>query len=269
MPFDPIQKVRSVRLVPLDDPGYAEAMSEQALAHRHYGPREEQAATYRVSGSVEEAVRAWLAARTTLQPERVLAAEVLYRGARTYESLFLELDAVECRDGAPCRIFEVKFTSNTAAVRRGFGQVARATRLLGARYGQVEGVVVLVQADRGSLDLDDPQMSDVTPIGAEDLARPIGAPRPLLRLPLKELSLFLGAEELELLKQARDESDANVTARHQRAAMLEAGEEPPPPPRRPTGEGATLSFGDEETDAAGDSPFAILAGLSVLDPADR
>jgi hypothetical protein len=86
---DRIWKVRSVRLVAPDDAAYLSAMAEQALAHRRYGPREETTATYRVSGRIEAAVRVWLAARVPLLSERVVAAEVLYREARGYESVYL------------------------------------------------------------------------------------------------------------------------------------------------------------------------------------
>jgi len=268
-PRDPIRKIRSVRLVPVDDPGYLAAMSEQALAHRHYGPKEEQAATYRVSGSIEAAVRAWLAERIPLLPERVVAAEVLYREARSYEPLFLELDAVEGRGDIPRRVFEVKFTSNLGAVRHGFGQAARAVRLLSSRYDAVEGVVVMVRADRGPLDTADPRLVDVTLIDPADLGTPRLAPRPLLCLPLQELAGHLSAEELSLLQSARDESDANVSARRERAALVEAGDEPPPTARRAPPVGATISFGDDAEDADGqttDSPFAVLRDLSGRDP---
>ena len=260
---DTIQKVRSVRLVTPEDPTYLSTMSEQALAHRRFGPREEQTATYRISGRVERAVRDWLGARVTLLEERILAADVLFRDARSYEPLFLELDAVQGRDGVPVRIFEVKFTSNAAALRRGFAQLARARRLLEARYEQIDSAVVLVQADRGPLVIDDARLDDMVEVTADDLRRPALPSRALLRVDSAELASLLDAEELALLLTARDESDANVSARQERLAAIERGEDRPTPARtaRP---GATLSFGDApgpDEDAFADSPFAALRGL--------
>lgn len=260
---DAVQKVRSVRLVLPDDPAYLSAMAEQALAHRRFGPKEEQTATYRVSSRIELAVRAWLGERVPLLEERIVAAEVLFRDARSYEPLFLELDAVQGRGGIPGRIFEVKFTSNAAALRRGFAQLARARRLLESRYDRIDSAVVLVQADRGPLVIEDPRLDDVEQVTAQDLAMASLPPRALLRLDAAELAPFLGAEDLALLLTARDESDANVTARHERSAAIERGEDVPPPERRAR-PGATLSFGGEpgaDDDALADSPFAALRTL--------
>ena len=261
-----IHKVRSVRLVLPDDPAYVSAMAEQALAHRRFGPKEEQTATYRVSGRVEQAVRGWLAERVPMLEERVVAADVLFHGARSYSPLFLELDAVQGRDGTPSRIFEVKFTSNAAALRRGFAQLARARGLLESRHDRVETAVVLVQADRGPLVIDDPRLADVVEVEPADLVADAPLPpRALLRLDAEPLSSYLGDEDLALLREARDESDANVMARLQRSAAVERGEAPPVQ-ERPVRPGATLSFGDETgdaDDALADSPFAALRRLTV------
>ncbi len=266
---DAVRKVRSVRLVPPDDPAYLSAMAEQALAHRRYGAREETTATYRASGRVEEAVRSWLGARVPLMRERILAAEVLYRDGRTYEPLFLELDAVEGRDGVPSRIYEIKFTTSASAIRRGFGQVERAHRLLATRYDRVEGAVVLLHAGHGAFELDDPQLVDVTPITADDLVR--GAPLPpraLLRVGVADVAAELEESELTLLQAALDEGDAHAIAREERAARLEAGESLPPPVRTPL-PGATLTFGDDEAAADGDSPFAVLRRMREPGSADE
>ncbi len=260
-----IQKVRSVRLVPPDDPDYVAAMAEQALAHRRYGPREEQTATYHVSGRIEQAARDWLSLRVPLLRERIVAADVLFRDARGYVPLFVELDAVEGRDGIPVRVYEVKFTSNLSAVQRGFAQLGRALRLLGSRYERVDAAVVLVQADRGPLASDDPRLADAVEIGPDDLARAALPARAFLRLDVAELAPFLGADDLGLLLAARDESDANVSARLERTAAIERGETPPSRERqvRP---GATLAFEDEPEpggDELADSPFAALRALRV------
>ena len=263
-----IHKMRSVRLVPPDDPAYLAAMAEQALAHRHFGPKEAQTATYRVSSRVELAVRGWLAERVPLLEQRIIAADVLFRDARSYVPLFLELDAVQGAHGVPTRIFEVKFTSNAAALRRGFAQLARARRLLEARYERVEAVVILVQADRGPLVLDDPHLADVVTVEVADLtgAAPLPA-RPVLRLDPATLAAFLAPEDRALLHAARDESDANVSARQERSAAVERGEQVPPRERQ-IRVGATLSFGDEPEadDRLADSPFAALRRLGTDEP---
>ncbi len=258
---DANHKVRSVRLVPTDDPGYLAAMAEQALAHRHYGPKEDQSATYRVSGRVEEAARAWLAERVTLLPGRVIVADVLHRDARAYERVYLELDAVEGRDGMPARVYEVKFTSNLNAMRRGYGQLARAIRLLESRYDRVEGVVVLVSAWRGAFDTEDPGFADLSRIGAADLALAALPPRPLLEVDLGELEPHLTPEDHALLDTAREEGDANVAAREERAARS-PDDGPLPVPERVPRQGATLEFGDEVGSAGEDSPFAVLMRLT-------
>ncbi len=255
---DAIHKVRSVRLVMPDDAAYLAAMSEQALAHRRYGAREETTATYRASGRVEEAVRTWLGSRVPLLPERILAAEVLYRDARTYQPLFVELDAVEGRDGVPVRVYEIKFTTSISSLRRGFGQVDRAVRLLGARYERIDGVVVVLLAGRGELDPGDPWLAEMAPIGPADLSmRAPLPPRALLRVTLDDVAAHLDAGELELLHAALDEGDASAVARVERNARIEAGEDVPVQRRTPL-PGATLTFGDDGPPEAAESPFAVL-----------
>jgi hypothetical protein len=254
-----------VQLLAPDDPAYLAAMAEQALAHRRFGPKDVQSATYRVSGRVEMAVRGWLAERVPILPERVIGAQVLYRGERSYTALFLELDAVQGRDGIPTRVFEVKFTSNAAALRRGFAQLARASSLLETRYDRIDTAVVLVQAQHGPLVIDDPRLEDVVPVDPESLVGD-GAlpPRALLRLDPEWLVPFLGEEDRALLQAARQEGDANVLARLERSAAIERGEEvalPVPPARS----GVTLSFGDGSEgadDELADSPFAALRSLA-------
>lgn len=258
----PVHKVRSVRLVLPDDAAYLAAMAEQALAHRRFGPKEEQTATYRASGAVELAVRGWLAERMPLMEQRIIAADVLYRDARSYEPVFLELDAVQGTDGVPRRVYEVKFTSNAGALRRGFGQLTRARRLLESRWGTIEPVVVLVQADRGPLVLDEPRLEDIVQIAPGDLRGPAPLPlRSLLRLDPAELAPWLAEDDLAVLRAARDESDANVSARQERIAAIERGDEAPARPERRAREGATISFADEpgsQDDELADSPFAAL-----------
>src|SRR3989304_5266850 len=130
-------KVRWVGLVRPDDPEYLAAMSAQALAHRPLG---------------EAAVRAWLGARLPLLEERVVVADLLPHGKRAYERRYLELDAVEGRDGAPSRIIEVKLGANPASVRRGLTQLGRARALLGQRWDGPSTLLVLVEANRSGVE---------------------------------------------------------------------------------------------------------------------
>src|SRR3970282_1835264 len=119
-------KIRWVGLVRPDDPEYLAAMSAQALAHRRIGPRQDPGEIYRASSLAETARRALLRVRLPLLEERVVVADLLPHGKRAYERRYLELDAVEGRDGAPSRIIEVKFSANPASVRRGLTQLGPA-----------------------------------------------------------------------------------------------------------------------------------------------
>ena len=111
--------------------------------------------------------------------------------------------------------------------------------------------------------LDDAHLDDVVEVTADDLGRPALPARALLRVDTAELASLLDEDELALLLTARDESDANVSARQERLAAIERGEDRPPRDRVPR-PGATLSFGDApepDEDAFADSPFAALRGL--------
>ncbi|HET7677479.1 MAG TPA: hypothetical protein VFK38_06465 [Candidatus Limnocylindrales bacterium] len=267
-----IAKVRSVRLVPVDDPAYLAAMAEQALAHRRFGPKEEQSAGYRVSGRIEEVVRTWLGRQSRLLPERIVAAEVLRSGARAYEPLYLELDAVQVV-GAPdpvgppaVRVYEIKFTSNPAAILRGFRQLRRAARLLRLSGSRVEEVVAAVQAHRGVFPRDDSRLAELAWLRPQDVGRASLPGRALLPLAIADLGELLEDEDRALLETAQDEADANVGARRERDARRAAGEEVAPVDRAAR-EGAHLRFGDEDEPAGADSPFAALRRL--LEPEDR
>src|SRR3990172_8153216 len=227
-------KVRWVGLVRTDDPEYRAAMSAQALAHRHLGQRQDPGEIYRASSLAETAVRAWLGARLPLLEERVVVADLLPHGKRAYERRYLELDAVEGRDGAPSRIIEVKFSANPASVRRGLTQLGRARDLRGQR---------LVAADE---------------LGDRD-----GPGPSLLVLPLAALTSHLSAAEMAALERGRDEGQGLTDRRQEREAAAAAGQ---PVAElgsagaivdRRMGPAATLTFGDD-TDDAEDSPFAAL-----------
>jgi hypothetical protein len=259
-----IRKVRSVRLLPADDPDYRDAMAAQATAHRRFGEKQDPGATYRASSVVEGAVLAWLAERERLRPERVIAADVLPDGGRAYERLWLELDAVADLPDGGLRVHEVKFTTSPNALLRGFRQLRRAARLLRTVWPRVETLVVAVPADAGTFDRDEPRLADVAWLEPDALAHRI-AGRAVLTLPLDELHARLDEAGRGLLAAARSESEGLVRDRRERRDRREAGETigDVARPRRPA---ATVAFGDEA--GADESPFAVLERLRRSDESE-
>jgi hypothetical protein len=253
-----VRKVRSVRLVSADDPEYVAAMAAQATAHRRYGEKQDPGATYRASGVVESAVLSWLNDRERLRPERVIAADVLPADGRSYERLWLELDAVADLPDGGLRVHEVKFTSSPNALLRGFRQLRRASRLLRTSWPRVETLVVAVPADGGTYARDHARLSDVTWLTPDALAGRIGS-RTVLVLGMPELADRLDDAGRALLAAAQTESQALVRERRVRQERRDAGEEVDAveQPRRPA---ATLAFADE-ADSDDASPFAVLSRL--------
>ena len=256
-------KIRWVGLVRPDDPEYLAAMSAQALAHRHLGPRQDPGEIYRASSLAETAVRAWLGARLPLLEERVVVADLLPHGKRAYERRYLELDAVEGRDGAPSRIIEVKFSANPASVRRGLTQLGRARALLGQRWDGPSTLLVLVEANRSGVEVDLERLRGLRLVAADELGDRDGPGPSLLVLPLAALTSHLSAAEMAALERGRDEGQGLTDRRQEREAAAAAGQ---PVAElgsagaivdRRMGPAATLTFGDD-TDDAEDSPFAAL-----------
>jgi hypothetical protein len=257
-------KVRRVDLVRPDDPDYLAAMSSAAQAHRRLGPRQDPGHIYRASGPVESAVRGWLAERLPLLPERVIDVELLLDGQRAYERRFIELDAVEGRDGVPRRIIEAKFSASPGAIRRGLAQLGRARGLLDRRWDGVASMLVLVEANRSGVEIDRERFRDLRLIGPNDLARDDGPDAPLLVLALADLSLHLTSTDLAAIERGRDEGDELTTRRRERAtedAAEDAVEPRLEPAVRRVEPGASLTFG--ATDESDDSPFAALRGLAT------
>ena len=252
-------KVRRVALVRPDDPAYLAAMSAQALAHRRLGPRQDPGDIYRASGLVEAAVRGWLGQRVPLLAERVLDVELLPAGGRAYERRFIELDAVEGRDGRPGRIVEAKFSANQGAVRRGLQQLGRARSLLGRRWDGVAALLVLVAANREGVAIDPERFRGLRVIEPDELEAPAGRDTPLLLLALDDLAGHLSARELQAIERGRDEGDQLTARRRERAG--EEAEARSPSPAGPPGQAAASGTFVEGPDETPESPFAGLRGF--------
>jgi hypothetical protein len=263
-------KIRRVDLVRPDDPGYLAAMSDAAQAHRRIGPRQDPGHIYRASGGVETAVRDWLAARVPLLPERVIDADLLLDGRRSYERRYIELDAVEGGDGVPRRVFEAKFSASPSAIRRGLAQLGRARALLERRWEGVISMLVLVEANRSGVEIDRERFPWLRVIGAEELAADTGPDTPLLVLTTADLSGHLSGDDLAAIELGRDEGDELAVRRRERAEAEESGAPLPEPLSRPVQPAASLTFGGPDFgDAADESPFAALLRLAApLDERD-
>ncbi|MFI5254588.1 MAG: hypothetical protein ACHQ15_03945 [Candidatus Limnocylindrales bacterium] len=259
-------KVRRVDLVPPDDPAYLAAMSEAAQAHRRLGPAVDPGHIYRASGGVETAVRGWLGERMALQAERIIDAELLLDGRRTYERRFIELDAVEGAEGVPTRVIEAKFSASPSAIRRGLGQLSRARQVLRWRWEGVRALLVLVEANRSGVEIDRERLRDLRLIEAGQVAGDTGRDAPLLVLSLDDLTGHLSADDLAAIERGRDEGDDLTSRRRERAAGDGPERGLDAPPRR-TAIAGSATFGGEadDADSADDSPFAALRGL-VLPP---
>lgn len=252
-------KVRSVRLVATDDPGYLADSSAHAAGSRSYAPRGEVTAAARSGHVVEEAARAWLASRSPLVANRILEADVLRWGARAYSKLFIELDAV-VGAGAPEAVFEIKWTSSPASITRGLRQASRAADLLSRAYPGVRGGVLFVEADRDG-SVEHYALEHAVDLATEPFAWPGDRRVTVFRLPQAMLEPFLDDAGRELLEAARDEADAQVAARGQRRldreAAAERGDEPLPVLRARKED--VLAYGD--ADDGFDSPFGALRAM--------
>jgi hypothetical protein len=203
-----------VRLVRPDDPDYLAAMREQALRHRRPGPRQEPGPIHRASSRAELAVRRWLGERVPLLEERVIAARVEADGAEVIR--YLELDAVEALDGVPRRLFEIKFTSSGRTVRRGVGQLARARELLETVVPPLESVIVLVDANRRGVALDERRAEALEVLEVADLRDVRPGRLSVLRIDHALLREHLSADDRALIEEARDEGETLTAARRPR-----------------------------------------------------
>jgi hypothetical protein len=248
-------------------------MAAQALAHRRTGPKQEPGVIYRASSRAETAVRAWLAERVPLLTERVVAADVLLEGRREYERLYLELDAVEGSDGAPRRVFEIKFSSNVRTVRRGVAQLVRARHLLEQGFDRIATMLVLVEANRTGVDLEDTRVGTLGVVLPEDLSPvPSGGAASrqerevtLMRLTTEHLAEHYGEGDMDLIERARDEGEVLTLARAERAAAdpADAADAAEAAAREVVADAhadSTHTFGGDDDEPT--SPFAALRGLS-------
>ncbi|MEI7742301.1 MAG: hypothetical protein WCK58_00980 [Chloroflexota bacterium] len=252
------QKVHSARLVAADDADYLADCRRHAADNRSYAPREELNAASRAGQIIEIAARAWMATTAGSRNDRIVAADVLPWGARTYETRFFELDVVAGL-AEPQAVLEVKWTSNPQVAARGAGQVHRAIDLLGHVHPGIRGAVLYVQADRGPVRAH-PALEHVVDVGDGRLPWPDGRRVPIFRLPVELLVSYVPEGDRVILEAARDEADASVAARLERAAVREAGGTPEParPGLRPE-RSDVIAYRD--ADQAPASPFAMLREL--------
>jgi hypothetical protein len=205
---------------------------------------------------IEDAARHWLAAFRTLRPERIVAADVLRWGDRSYRPFFLELDAV-IGVAEPEEIFEVKWTSNPKVALTALRQAHRALSILSHAWPGVRGGVLWVQADRGRRATDD-ALENAIDVDTEELHWPGRERRvTLFRLPYDLIAPYVETADRCLVSAARDESDGAVSARAERQRAREAGEEReheghPLPDNRPE---EIVAYADEDEP---ESPFAAL-----------
>lgn len=251
------QKVRSVGLVRIDDPGYLADCQAHAAASRSYAERQEPNAGSKAGQLIETAARRWLADLLPLRPERVIAADVLPWGARAYEPRHLELDIVVGAE-EPEVVLEVKWSASADAVVRGLAQVHRALDLLGHRHPDLRGVVLYVQADRGPAS-HHPALGGTAAADRSWLPLTPGEVR-ALRLDLATLLPYLDEGAHAIISAAQDEADATVAARQERAVRRAAGlddrSEAPAQPRRARED--VIAHVDATPDP---SPFLVLQGL--------
>ncbi|MDE2126175.1 MAG: hypothetical protein KGJ62_06270 [Armatimonadetes bacterium] len=120
--------VRDVRLVAPDDPGFRDFLA--AIRQRRVGRWGRRAAGEALGGLAEAAIRAWLAERLTLSPERIIQWQQRLANGR-FGPLYRELDAVSITAPGELCIFEIKLTTEQAmAAGAGLKQLGLAAALL-------------------------------------------------------------------------------------------------------------------------------------------
>ncbi len=256
------QKVRSVALVRPDDPGYVASAGAFAAEARSFAPKLTPSVGSHAGQVVEDAARAWVAATVGARAERVVAAEVLPWGERSYRSHYLEVDVVAGHD-RPRALIEVKFTSRSKAVSRGVAQIARARDLAGRAHPGLAAIVLVIQADRGGEWMPNVPGGVVSTLheahGALDLDVRDGVQ--VVCLPVEVLYPHMDATDVALVERARDEADILVAERVERDRLREAGvtELPAPRPQPRASREDVVAYRDDDPVP---SPFSALLALA-------
>lgn len=256
-----MRQSKFIALVSPDDDPYRAFCAERAQANLKLRDKLEPSAMMRLSALLERVAQEWLSSVVTLQDERILYAQSA-RSRGRYQDTYLELDAVETDGDSPVRVFEIKVTSSSTALRKGRAQIERSVALLRQKWLDVRGMVVIV---------------DMLPEGIEELE---SVPSPLdegaamlrdRRLDASDDFLHFSARDLwewglaaghistsPLWDEAQQESIENESRRRQRRELIDEGvpvEEWPEDlkeqrPELPDAEIKTFADGEEESPMA-------------------
>lgn len=224
------RRVRRVRLVGLDDPGYRAHCSQHALRARRLGIRGAPSFSCQAALVFERIVRRRLKRICPLRAARVLAYEI-QDGRYGYRPEYLELDAVSGSIGAELRLYEIKATSARGRALRGLRQLRRARNLAATRGGNVSVVDIWVDTNGGpSQSREAVQTSNLTELeNLEALARwEVEEDRPaFIRIHGNEAWSWAGEEGIavddDVWRQAQHELQVARQIRESRRMLKEAG----------------------------------------------
>ena len=150
---EPFLSVVDVRLVSADDAGYRAFSEEHAMRARTRFTRAEPDPQNSVSYAAERAIRTVVERLSGESHPRILRADVIYRGKRTPEPFYLELDVVT-KSPTGLSVLEVKMGQPKlrAAARK---QLQRFAKIVGSDLGALNLVATIVlptksEADQGT-----------------------------------------------------------------------------------------------------------------------
>ena len=150
---EPFLSVVDVRLISADDADYRAFSEEHAMRARTRFTRAEPDPQSIVSYAAERAIRTVVERLSGETHPRILRADVIYRGKRTPEPFYLELDVVT-KSPTGLSVLEVKMgqTKLRAAARK---QLERFAKIVGLDLGALNLVATIVlpaksEADQGT-----------------------------------------------------------------------------------------------------------------------
>ena len=138
----------NVRLVDFDDPAYRQFIAPFLLARDTHRGGPVPART-QFGQQVEEALRGWLATRTTLLSQRVLGYTQV--GGGSSRPSYRELDAVEPLSERGVVVYEFKASRSPVSLRRGLAQLNKSRQILSVIFRQVVGVLFFVYTEPQTL----------------------------------------------------------------------------------------------------------------------
>jgi len=206
----------NVRLVDFDDPAYREFIAPFLLARDTHRGGPVPART-QFGQQVEEALRGWLATRTTLLSQRVLGYTQV--GGGSSRPSYRELDAVEPLSERGVVVYEFKASRSPLSLRRGLAQLNKSRRILSAIFRRVTGVLFFVYTDPETL----PELGQIvaqteyaSAMADWDARHGLGTPVGVLLWPVARVVDIAGQENLTL--EWEDEEGEDI--------LLERQEEP-------------------------------------------